>query len=240
MTTDEQTKTNTEETPKVEVKNTDTAQRATNTDRKTDNRKGKNDRKGRRGGQRDRQPKEFEESIIGIDRVTRVTAGGRQMRFRATIVIGDRKGRIGYGSGKASEVINAVKKAVVVAKKNLFVVPIYKDSLPHAVITKYKATKIILLPAPEGKGVIAGGAVRQILDLAGVQNVMSKLHGSRNKINVVMATMKALKMLQNQAPVESKNVEDKKEDTKEISQEKIVEKPVKNTTKKPTKKTIKK
>ena len=162
------------------------------------------------------------------------------MRFRATIVIGDRKGRIGYGSGKASEVINAVKKAVVVAKKNLFVVPIYKYSLPHAVITKYKATKIILLPAPEGKGVIAGGAVRQILGLAGVQNVMSKLHGSRNKINVVMATMKALKMLQNQAPVESKNTEDKKEDTKEVSQEKIIEKPVKNTTKKPTKKTIKK
>ncbi len=166
----------------------------------------KSDRsRGRRGrGGRKKEPKEFEETILGIDRVTRVTAGGRQMRFRVTVAIGDKKGRVGFGMGKSSEVMIGVQKAIAQAKKRMIKVPIINDTIPHAVNTKYKATKVFLLPAPEGKGVIAGGSVRKILELAGIKNVLSKLHGSRNKVTSAYATIKALQMLRNEAPPISK------------------------------------
>ena len=151
---------------------------------------------------REKVVKEFDEEIVKIDRVTRVTAGGRQMRFRVSVVIGDRKGRVGFGIGKSEEVVLAIQKAITVAKKSLITVPIFKDSIPHEITSDFKASRILLFPAPTGTGVIAGGAVRLVLDLAGIQNVRSKIHRSRNRLNAVRATMQALQSLQNRAPVE--------------------------------------
>ncbi len=164
--------------------------------------------RGRRGGgrgRRTREPKEFEETILQIDRVTRVTRGGRQLRFRVSVVIGDRKGRVGLGIGKSSEVLGGIRKAVSMAKKNLVKVPIYGETIPHNVQSKFKASQVTLMPAQEGKGVIAGGSVRKILDLAGVKNVLSKMHGSRNPINTAKATLIALKELEQQAPPHIRN-----------------------------------
>lgn len=152
-----------------------------------------------------REPKEFEESIIQIDRVTRVTKGGRQLRFRVSVVIGDKKGRVGFGIGKSGEVMVGVQKAIATAKKNLVRVPIFEDSIPHLSSAKFKATKVTLFPAPEGKGVIAGSSVRKILELSGVKNVLSKLHGSRNRINAAYATMDALNALESKAPYKPKS-----------------------------------
>ncbi len=182
-----------------------------------------NRRSGGGRGRRDRKPreaKEFEESIIQIDRVTRVTKGGRQLRFRVSVVIGDQKGRVGYGIGKSAEVMSGVQKAIAEAKRNLVTVPIFEDTIPHAVSYKFKASKVFLLPAPEGKGVIAGGAVRKVLELAGIKNVLSKMHGSRNKLNSVYATMECLKALQNRAPIENKAEETPEAKTDEPKAEK--------------------
>lgn len=165
---------------------------------------GRGPRRGRGRGRKPREPKEFEEAILQIDRVTRVTKGGRQLRFRVSIVIGDQKGRVGFGVGKSSEVMTGVQKAIAHAKRNLINVPIFEDTIPHEISAKFKSSKVLLFPAPEGKGVIAGGAVRKVLELAGVKNVLSKMHGSRNKLNSAHATIKALSALQNRAPHKSK------------------------------------
>jgi small subunit ribosomal protein S5 len=193
--------------------------------------------RGRKGrGPRRREPKEFEESILQIDRVTRVNKGGRQMRFRISVVIGDKKGRVGFGIGKSGEVMIGIQKAVAAAKLNLINVPIFNDTIPHAVETKFKASRVLLFPAPEGKGIIAGGSVRKILELSGVKNVLSKMHGSRNRINSAYATMEALRSLQNQAPHGTK-VEEEKEETPKA--EKVEEKaPEKKLKKKPTAKKV--
>ena len=169
-----------------------------------DNRRQRGGGRGRGRGRKPREPKEFEESILQIDRVTRVTKGGRQLRFRVSVVIGDGKGRVGFGIGKSSEVMTGVQKAIADAKRNLITVPIFEDSIPHAVTYKFKSSKVLLFPAPEGKGVIAGGAVRKVLELSGVKNILSKMHGSRNKLNSAYATIQALSALQNRAPHKSK------------------------------------
>ncbi len=168
---------------------------------------------GRKGGRgrRDRnssprEAKEFEEAILEIARVTRVVKGGRRLRFRVSVVIGDaRGGRVGFGIGKASEVMIGIQKAVAEAKKNLIQVVTKNGTLPHEVSESYKASKVLLFPARVGTGVIAGGAVRRILELAGVKDVLSKTHGSRNKLNVAIATINALKRLRK--PVEVKTEE---------------------------------
>lgn len=158
-------------------------------------------RGGRRGNRRTkREPKEFEESILQIDRVTRVTKGGRQLRFRISVVIGDKKGRVGFGIGKSSEVVTGIQKAVADAKRNLVTVPSFDGTISQPVKATFKSSQVTLFPAPKGKGVIAGGAVRKILDLSGVKDVLSKIHGSRNRINVAYATMAALGMLRNEMP----------------------------------------
>ena len=144
---------------------------------------------------RKREPKEFEEEVIQVDRVTRVVKGGRRLRFRATVVIGDKKGRVGYGIGKSQEVQLAIQKAVSKAKRNLIKVPIYKGTIPHTIQVKFKAAKVFLRPAAEGTGIIAGGAVRKMLDLAGVKNVLSKSIGSNNRLNTTKATYEALTKL---------------------------------------------
>lgn len=147
-------------------------------------------RRGHRGGPR--EAKEFEQKTIEIARVSRVVAGGKRMRFRATVAIGDKKGRVGIGIAKGADVSNAIQKAVAAARKRLITVPIVEETIPHQVFLKYRAAQIMLKPAPKGTGVIAGGPIRTVMELAGVKNVVSKILGSPNKINNVYALMKAL------------------------------------------------
>jgi small subunit ribosomal protein S5 len=153
----------------------------------------------RGGGRRPREEREFDQRILSLDRVTRVTAGGKRMRFRACVVIGDRKGRVGYGVAKAGDVSNAVNKAVAQAKKRMLRVPLVDETIPHRVDEKFGAAVIMLKPAPKGTGVKAGGAVRVVLELAGVPNVSAKRLGSNNKINNAKATISALKRLRARA-----------------------------------------
>jgi small subunit ribosomal protein S5 len=189
-----------------------------------DNTQGQGQRRQRRAGPREshgRADTEFEQSIIDIARVTRVMAGGKRMRFRACLVIGDRKGRVGMGVAKGGDVTLAVNKAFTKAKKNLITVPIVNETITHRIDAKFGAAKIMLKPAPKGTGIMAGGAARVILDLAGVSNVVAKALGSGNKINNVGATLKALTMLkkvQPKAKVEKKSedkIAEKKEDVKD-------------------------
>ncbi len=144
---------------------------------------------------RQREPSEFAEATLSIDRVTRVVKGGRRMRFRAIVVIGNRKGKVGLGTGKASEIQSAIKKATSAAKRAMQIVPLINGTIPHSVEVKHKAARIRILPALPGTGVIAGGALRVILDHAGVKNVFSKRYGSRNKLVNAQATMIALQKL---------------------------------------------
>jgi len=144
--------------------------------------------------------REFDQVIIDIARVTRVMAGGKRMRFRACVVIGDRKGKVGSAVAKGADVTLAVNKAVTKARKNLVSIPIINETIPHRVDVKFGAARILIKPAPKGTGIIAGGAVRMVLDLAGVSNVVAKILGTNNKINNVKATIKALQMLKKVEP----------------------------------------
>ena len=147
---------------------------------------------------RSNEPKEFEERVVSINRVTKVVKGGKRMKFAALVVVGDGKGRYGFGTGKSSEVPDAIKKAVDKAKRNLFRIELVKNgTIAHEVTGKFGATSVFLKPANEGTGIIAGGAVRSILELAGVKNVYSKVYGSRTKINFIRATNNALSSVKN-------------------------------------------
>lgn len=136
--------------------------------------------------------RDFDQKVVEVKRVTRVTGGGKRMRFRALVVIGDRKGRVGVGVQKGTDVSEAVNKAVSAAKKNMVSVNIIRDTIPHEIKFKYKSSVVFLKPAMPGTGLIAGGAIRSVLDLAGVKNILSKMLGSSNKLNNVMATYTAL------------------------------------------------
>ncbi|EOS59454.1 30S ribosomal protein S5 [Firmicutes bacterium M10-2] len=142
-----------------------------------------------------RDQKEFEEQVVAINRVTKVVKGGRNFRFAALVVVGDRKGRVGIGTGKAKEVPDAIRKAVDNAKKNVFTVPVIGTTIPHEVTGTYGAGSVFMRPASEGTGVIAGGAARAVLELAGISDILTKCLGSRTKINVVRATVEGLKSL---------------------------------------------
>lgn len=135
---------------------------------------------------------EFEEVVVNIGRVTKVVKGGRRFRFNALMVVGNKKGQVGYGFGKAKEVPDAIKKAVEDAFKNLVSIDLKGTTIAHDIEVKYNASKIILKPAKEGTGVKAGGAARPVLELAGVRDILSKQLGSTNPSNVVRATVKAL------------------------------------------------
>ncbi len=153
-----------------------------------------NDRRNNDRRNNNRRPEpEFEETVVKINRITKVVKGGRRMRFSALVVVGDKKGRIGLGTGKAKEVPDAIRKAKEQAVKNVFKVKIIDTTLPHAVTGQYGAAKVALRPAAAGTGVIAGGPVRAVLELAGVSNVLSKCIGSRTPINLVRATIAGLK-----------------------------------------------
>ncbi len=132
------------------------------------------------------------DQLISINRVTKVVKGGKNMSFAALVVVGDEAGHVGFGTGKAKEVPNAIKKAVEAAKKNLIRVPLINGTLPHQIIGKYGAGRVLLKPAAEGTGVIAGGAVRPILQSLGVHNVRTKILGSSNAHNVIRATFDGL------------------------------------------------
>ena len=136
----------------------------------------------------------YDEEVIAINRVTKVTKGGRHFRFSATVVVGDKKGKVGLGTGKANEVPDAIKKAIQAATKNIIVVPIVDNrTIPHDAIGVSGAAKILVKPATAGSGVIAGGPVRAVRELAGIRDVVSKSLGSNTKINMARATMEALK-----------------------------------------------
>lgn len=141
-----------------------------------------------------KEKSEFDETVVQIDRITRVVKGGRRMRFRALVVVGDRKGRVGAGVAKGSEVQAAVAKATLAAKKALITVPLTEsNSIPFEIQEKYGAAEVFLKPASAGTSIIAGGAVRSVVALAGIENILSKSLGSNNKLSVVMATLNALK-----------------------------------------------
>jgi len=139
---------------------------------------------------------ELIERIIMINRVTKVTKGGKKLRFSALVVVGDGKGKVGFGLGKAPEVPDAIRKAIEKAKKNMIDVPITRGTIPHTIMTKFSSTKILLKPAKSGTGVIAGSTVRAIMDAAGITDIVTKCIGSSNPHNLVKATFKALSQLQ--------------------------------------------
>lgn len=152
---------------------------------------------------------EYEQRILDIARVTRVMAGGKRMSFRACVVIGDKKGKVAVALGKGADVAMAIGKAVNKAKKNIIDVPIVNNTIPHEIYLKQGAAKLLFKPARRGRGVIAGGVVRVILELAGVQNVTSKILGTNNKINNAKCTIEALKRLK-RVEVKKKEGQEKK------------------------------
>lgn len=139
-----------------------------------------------------REQSDIEKRVVSVRRVTKVVKGGRTLRFSALVVVGDKKGKVGLGIGKSKEVSSAIEKATTIAKKNMKVVPIVDGTIPHETIGKFSSTKILLLPAPAGTGVIAGGSARAVIELAGISNIVTKRHGSSNKINCVKATFEGL------------------------------------------------
>lgn len=142
-----------------------------------------------------REKPEYDQKLLDLARVTRVVKGGRRFRFRATLVIGNRKGKVGVGVGKGGDVSDAIRKAFDDAKKNLINVKMYKNTIPHEINYKVGSAKIILKPATTGKGIIAGGAIRSVIDLAGIKDIVSKSLGTSNKLNVARATVQALEFV---------------------------------------------
>ncbi len=154
---------------------------------------------------------EFEKKMLQVSRVSKTVKGGRTISFRAVVVVGDKKGRVGLGIGKAKEVPVAVEKATKAAKKNLITVPIVNGTVPYETVGKFSTSQVIIIPAKAGSGIIAGGAARPVFELAGYKDITSKIHGSTTKINVIRATLKALKEMRSAeqiAMLRGKNVEE--------------------------------
>lgn len=182
-----------------EVENTNSEEQS-NKETESENKNFKNKRRlnKRQFNRRKTEVKEFEERVVNINRVTKVVKGGKRMKFSALVVIGDYKGRYGFGMRKSGEVPDAIKKSVDHSKHNLYKVNLVgASSIAHEVVGKFGGSKVFLKPAPEGTGIIAGGPVRAVLELCGVRNVYSKVYGSRTSINVIRATHDALSQLKN-------------------------------------------
>lgn len=167
-----------------------TTDRAEKSFEKTQDKPAKNFMRKKSYGEK-REPSEFEERVIEVSRVARTVKGGRRIRFRALVVIGNKKGKVGMGLGKANDVSEAVKKAVAKAKKNLVIVPIINGTIPYEVTSKHGSAVVMLKPATTGTSIVAGGSVRAVADLAGISDLLSKMLGSANKVNNVVATIKA-------------------------------------------------
>ncbi|TAN34089.1 30S ribosomal protein S5 [Patescibacteria group bacterium] len=159
-------------------------------------------RRGKRGERPEKS--DLDQHILDLSRVTRVTKGGKHLSFRACVIVGDRRGRVGLGLATGRDVQIGVEKAGNKAKKSMITVPIINETIPHSILCKFKAATVLLMPAPKGSGIIAGGAVRAILELAGVPNVSSKILGkTKNKVTIAKATFEALQMFK---PVSQKTV----------------------------------
>ena len=185
--------------PQAEVK-TETMEKTDKKPRRNDNKKNNNNRRPRKTF--DKPKSDLEDKVIAINRVTKVVKGGRQFRFAATVVVGNRKGKVGIGLGKAKEMPDAVKKATQAASKNLINVELIDNrTISHEIIVKEGAVRVMLKPAAEGTGVKAGGPVRDVLELAGVKDVLSKSLGSSTKVNMARATLNALKLQKSPAHV---------------------------------------
>jgi len=202
----------TEETTKIEDNKTETKPSNKASEDKGGERRSGGGRRGgagrgnRRGPrQEERVPDEFEQKIVDIARVTRVMAGGKRMRFRACVAIGNRKGKVAIGLAKGADVTLAVAKAVNQAKKDLVNVPIYKQTIAHAIEQKFGAARVLLKPAAAGRGIIAGGIVRTILELSGINNISSKVLGTNNKVNNAKCVILALKNLRTKKINNSQN-----------------------------------
>ena len=160
----------------------------------------KKDAKGSRKPRREnRRPEKvsdgLEKRMVSLNPITKVTKGGKTMRYDALMVVGDRNGKVGIGLAKALDVTQAIEKATLLAKKNMVSICIDGTTIPHDIIGKFGTTKVIMMPAPEGKGIIAGGAVRDVVELAGIKDITTKLYGSNNPVNCVKATFEGLKAL---------------------------------------------
>lgn len=152
---------------------------------------------GPRGNRRDQgpsEPKQFEEVVINIDRVARVVKGGRRFRFKALVVVGDRKAKVGVGVSKGSDVQTAIAKATEVAKKHMITIPVVNETIPHDAEVKLSGARVLIKPAAPGTGIIAGGVVRSVIGVTGIRNLLSKSLGSTNKVNIAYATVEALRV----------------------------------------------
>ncbi len=150
-------------------------------------------RRDERRDARDEAPKEFEEAVINIDRVARVVKGGRRFRFKALVVVGNRKDKVGVGVAKGADVQTAIAKATDVAKKHLVTIPLERDTIPHEAEIKLSGARVLIKPAAPGTGIIAGGVVRAVIGVTGIRNLLSKSLGSTNKVNIAYATVEALR-----------------------------------------------
>lgn len=164
----------------------------------TENKKesGRNSRRPRRDNHRQEKVSDgLEKRMVHLNPISKVTKGGKTLRYDALMVVGDRNGRVGIGLAKALDVTQAIEKATLVAKKNMINVKIDNTTIPHDIIGKFGTTKVLMMPSPEGKGIIAGGAVRDVVELAGIKDITTKLYGSNNPVNCVKATFEGLKAL---------------------------------------------